>query len=86
MNLQQTSLDAWNNLQLGIGQRQMQVYLAIKDMREATNAMLSKRLQLPINCITPRTLELRHLGMVVESYRDKCPITGRSAIFWKVGA
>lgn len=83
MTLQQTSLEAWNNIQHGMGQRQLQVYLALKEMKEATNAMLSQRLQLPINCITPRTLELRQIGLVIESYRDKCPVTGRSAIFWR---
>lgn len=83
MSLQQTSLSAYESVKPELGQRQYEVLHAIKQAKEATNAMLAQKLNLPINCITPRTLELRHKGLVEESYKDKCPITGRTAIFWR---
>ena len=42
-----------------------------------SNAALSKLLRLPINTVTPRVLELRQLGLVVEAYQDSDGITGR---------
>lgn len=86
MTSQQTSLSAWDSIQNTIGQRQLQVYQALKEMGEATNLMISNRTNIPINVVTPRINELRKRGLVVESYRDKCPITHRQAIFWKVNS
>lgn len=48
-----------------------------------TNAEISKALGKPINEITPRCLELRKLGLVVQSRRRPCQITGNTAWAWK---
>lgn len=83
MTIQQTSLSAYYDISAELGERQMQVYLALRSLGEANNLMLSRKLSLPINSITPRIIELRKLGMVKESYKDSCPITGRRTIFWR---
>lgn len=84
MNMQQTSLLAWNDIQGNLGERQRQVYAALLNIREGTNNMISKASGLPINVVTPRIFELREKGLVVESYKDLCPITKRRAIFWRI--
>lgn len=81
--IQQTSLDAYSEVQSNMGDRQRQVYIALQRLVEATNKMISEDSGIPINCVTARIFELRQQGLVVESYTDKCPITNRKAIFWK---
>jgi hypothetical protein len=82
---QQTSLDAYSSLSYKeLGERQRQVYLALLAMGEATNKMIEKRSGIPINVVTPRIFELRQQGLVIESYRDFCPISKRKAIFWRI--
>jgi len=41
-----------------------------------TNAEVARELGLPINHITPRTGELRDLGLIVECVRRRCRVTG----------
>lgn len=84
MVLQQTSLDAYKDISPYLNTRQRVVLDAISSLEEANNLMISKFLSLPINLITPRVLELRIKGLVVESYRDLCPYTKRTTIFWRV--
>lgn len=47
-----------------------------------TNTEISKELNKPINCITPRTNELKKQGYVTQKETRKCKMTGRSAIAW----
>lgn len=83
--MQETSLEAFESIQHNLGDRQLAVYRAIKELGEATNTMISKYLELPINCITPRCKELRdQFKCVGVSKIDRCPITGRKAIFWRI--
>lgn len=87
MSVQETSLDSFieiNKDEMGLGQRQLIVYSALLYLKRATNSMIAKHLRLPINCVTPRIFELREKELVEESHKDKCPVTGRSAIFWKL--
>lgn len=80
---QETSIQAYEGLDLG--ERQTQVYNALKEIQPATNTMLAKHLKLPINCITGRIHELRNkLKKVSYAYTDLCPITKRKAMFWKI--
>lgn len=83
--MQQTSLEAFSQLKR-IGDQQLLVYFALRKLKEATDKMLSLETGLPINVINPRRGELVKKAMVVQSYVDKCPITKRRAIFWKVRA
>jgi hypothetical protein len=48
-----------------------------------TNAEIAAALSLPINHVTPRCLELRQLGLVLESGRRRCRVTGNTAKAWK---
>jgi len=81
--IQQTTLESYESIRPELSDRQMLVYSAIKVLGEATNLRISKHLNLPINSITPRVLELRKLGCVISNgiiMQD----TGRSAIVWCV--
>jgi hypothetical protein len=49
-----------------------------------TNSELAYALNWPINTITPRVYELRHLGKITEDGKRHCKITGRLAISWKI--
>ena len=84
MMIQQTSLSAYNEIKSTLGERQAQVYNILVRLVEATNKMISEKGNIPINCVTARIFELRELGLVKESYKDKCPISGRMAIFWRI--
>lgn len=80
---QQTSLMAYSEVSNNLGERQLLVYRGLKRMGCATNAMLSRILNIPINCVTPRIFELRELKLVGVAKVDFCQITGRKAIFWR---
>jgi predicted transcriptional regulator len=82
--IRETSKLALESIRKELGKRQEQVYLAIKELRESNNLMISKKLNLAINVVVPRTNELVKMGLVEESYKDKCPLTKRMSIFWKV--
>jgi predicted transcriptional regulator len=80
--IQETSLMAYQTVDLP--RSRLRVLKALNIKKEATNAMISNFLGIPINCVTPRMNELVKMGLVSESYKDRCPITGGVAIFWKV--
>lgn len=84
VNIQDTSLEAFEEVKQTLGERQQIVFGEIRLKKGITNAMISRNLQIPINSITPRTNELVKKHLVEEAYRDKCPVTGRKAIFWTV--
>lgn len=79
----QTSLQAYNRIKEEIGERQLQVYQTLKELLYATNTMISKKIKLPINSITPRIFELRQKGLVEYSHTSWCPITKMKAKYWK---
>lgn len=83
MEIQQTSLEAWQEVKKELGKRQEMVYNALRELGEADNLTLSKYLNLPINSITPRVKELREMKLVGVSKVDKSKITGRKVIYWK---
>lgn len=82
--IQQTSLEAYDAIQDKLGKKQNDVLLAINRLNNATNSMIAKYLGWSINRVTPRVFELRQLEFVNEAFRDKCPITNRTAIFWRI--
>ncbi len=81
--IQQTSLESYNKL-TDLNLRQKEVLDALKQLGEANNLMISKKVELPINMVTPRVFELRGKGLIEESYKDKCPVTKKTTIFWKI--
>ena len=78
-----TSLKAYADVLETLGERQTQVYRALKDLRSANNLMIAERMCLPINSVTPRIKELRDLGVVRAHHKAYCPKTQRLTIFWK---
>lgn len=78
--MQQTSLEAWNS-ELDLGLKQKVVYDTILVHQPCTNKEISFFTGLPINCVTPRTKELRDMGLVIagEMQRQK---NGRNAVTW----
>lgn len=83
MVVQQTSLEAYIGL-TNIGQRQAQVYYALKELGKANNLMIAKKLNLPINQVTPRVLELRQKGIIVQEMSYPCPYTHKLTMFWRI--
>jgi hypothetical protein len=48
------------------------------------NRQIAQILKWPINCVTPRVLELRELGLVVLAGKRKDTFTGLTVMHWKV--
>lgn len=86
--IQETSKTAYIEIKPELGQRQEEVLNLIKDYtlkgKNLTNTEIGKILERPINAITPRTNELVKLGLVKESEKRRCNVTGRTAIAWSV--
>lgn len=84
--IQQTSLLAFEEAKKHMNNKQLQIYqlMAKLEGKAICNQMLAAILERPINQITPRVLELRQKGAVVEAYRDIYPPTGRKVIYWRV--
>lgn len=83
--IQDTSLQAYNEIYADLGERQADVFQALKYLEYATNTMVADHLGIPINCVTGRCKELRDKGLVVESHKSWCAINKKSkAIYWKL--
>jgi predicted transcriptional regulator len=70
-----TSLLAYAEVLENLGERQLEVYKALYDLKEANNTMISEKLNLSINNITPRINEMRGYGIIRQSKKDICPCT-----------
>ena len=81
--IQQTSLEAFKEVRQNLGERQKQVYECLKLIQPATNFMISRNLNIPINSVTPRVKELRDKKLVGVDFVDADLFTGRKAIYWK---
>lgn len=81
--MQQTSLYAYEELRPELAKKQAIVYAAISLLRSACNQEISRFLNIPINCVTPRVHELRKIGLVKEDQIVVSP-SGRSATAWRV--
>jgi hypothetical protein len=81
--VQITSREAYWRLIPELSDKQKEVYKIIRANKAINNTMISKKLSAPINSITPRTHELRELGLVTEAFKAICPHTKRRTIFWK---
>ena len=79
-----TSLVAFTDILENIGERQMQVLKCFREIQPATNLMIARKLNLPINCITGRCKELRDYGIVVYDKVDVCEFTKRRVTYWRI--
>ena len=85
--MQETSIIAYHEIieENLLGKRQILIYGALRDLGEATDYEIAKFLERPDpNFVRPRRKELADYGLVVESQKRKCNVTGRLAIAWKV--
>ena len=80
----ETSKEAYDSIYDTLGQRQQEVYDGFLGNGSCTNLELSHLMQIPINCVTPRTNELVKRGLIVEECKRVCNISGRRAISWKI--
>lgn len=81
-----TSMEAYFSILENLGERQMEVFKAIKEIQPCYNLQISKNLHLPINSITGRVKELRDFGMVRFYKKEICPETGRKVDCWIIPA
>jgi len=79
-----TSLEAYYSIIGELGQRQSEIYNAIRKYKSVSNLDLSRLLQLPINSVTPRVKELRDKGLVVFDCVKVDYVTKRRMKKWKV--
>ena len=80
---QDTSLWAYAQATNHIGAKQKAVLDALRYFPDATNAELGAKLGWPVNRITPRCLELRKMGLILDAGKRTCKITGSTAHAWK---
>ena len=83
MNVQQTSLEAYDMVVDDLGRRQQEVYNVIDEYRNVCNQDIAMILCLPINSVTPRVKELRDLGFVVHD-GFKLNDNNKRVMTWKV--
>ena len=79
-----TSLLAYDMILEDLADRQLQVFNGFKKLEYATSAMVAKEINLPINCVTGRCLELRKKFLLERSHISTCPCTKNRAQFWKL--
>jgi hypothetical protein len=81
--IQDTSLFAYSVATQNLGAKQKQVLDALRFFPDATNAEIAAHLKWPVNRITPRCLELRTMGLILEAGRRRCKVTGSTAHAWR---
>jgi len=81
--IQDTSLFAYAQATQNLGAKQKEVLDCLRCFPDATNAEIAERLNWPVNRITPRILELREMGLVLEAGRRRCKVTGSTAHAWR---
>lgn len=84
MPVRQTSLWAYEEAKLTLGERQRTVLEVIRNFPGIDNMFIAEKLHLPINTITPRVKELREMGKVRECGKARNVRTGRQTLRWKV--
>ena len=82
--IQITSLLSYCDVLENLGERQIEVYRTILDLKSCNSTMISNHLNLPINCVVPRVNELRKYRIVMEDKKAICPFTKKLTIFWRV--
>ena len=86
MAVRQTSLASYIALRFEgeLGKRQRQVLAWLSAHPRTHNRKIAEGVNLPVNCVTGRIMELRKMGFVREDGIIFDPITERRAIAWKV--
>ena len=84
MNVQETSLEAYESIQPELGLMQQTVYDAIEQHEGISNLDISRILNIPINSVTPRVKELRDMNFVKFHNHKQDPITKRRVMTWEI--
>lgn len=79
-----TSLQALEVILPNLEDRELQVLKAIKKLQPVNNLMISKHLNLPINCITGRTNSLNKYHLIRIHDKRRCPYTNKRTIHYKI--
>lgn len=80
----QTRLEAYLRIIPELQRRQEQVLKTIQESEQPlTNSEIAQKLKMRINCITPRTNELRKAGLITYAERRTCKVTGFKAMTLK---
>lgn len=82
--IQQTSLQAYREIQPELSKRQEQVYKTIMNNPGLNNTEIARKLGKPINTITPRVNELRKKELVKLKEKKQCPITKKTTMAWEI--
>lgn len=82
MNIQQTSLQAYEQVQPKIGKNQQIIFNLIYIHEGITDAEIGNTLDWPINTVTPRRNELVKLGLIYSKGVRLCKITKNTANEW----
>lgn len=82
MGIADTSLFAYSVATQNLGAKQKQVLDALRYFPDATNAEIAAHLNWPVNRITPRCLELRNMGLILDAGKRTCKVTGSTAHAW----
>jgi len=81
---QETSGLAYDSIKkLGLKQLAVLKVIEYSNGQGMTNLEIADKLKIPINSVTPRTLELRKMGLVTDD-GFRITRTGRKAIVWRV--
>lgn len=81
--LQQTSLEAYQKVQPKISYSQQAILSVLEGFKSPlTNAEIAKLLGWAINRVTPRVLELRNKGLLVDCGVRPCTVTQNNAHQW----
>lgn len=83
--MQPTSLEAYDHLIMSetLGLKQIIILKAFLKYGDMTNLGVSRALNIPINCVTPRVKELRDMKLL-ERKGVKIETTGHRGIIWGI--
>lgn len=71
----ETSMEAHSQLNdKRVGAQQLLIIKTLRKIQPATNRMIALEACLNINVVTPRCNELKELGFIVISHKDKCQL------------
>jgi len=86
MPVRDTSLAIYQQIKPDLPRREEQVFRVFQKFYDNnyTDGELSKELELPINCITPRRGSLEKKGLIVDVGRRVCTQTGNVRHCWKL--
>lgn len=66
-----TSLEAYDKIKASLPEKRKAVLVAAEKGTEWCNDSLAYRMGWPINCVTPRTGELRKLGLLIDTKKKE---------------